>query len=208
MRAARARQRVRATRINAPRGFVTIVSGVPRSGTSLVMQMLRAGGMPVLEDATRVPDADNPAGYLEYAPVMRTATDASWIASAPGHAVKVIYALLRQLPSGFSYRVLWMQRDLDEVIASQQAMLVRRGAPQQEGIARERLAAVFAAQLAETEAWLAQQPRFRTHALDYRDVVAVPAAAASAIDAFLGGGFDRDAMASAVDPTLYRQRTP
>jgi len=189
-----------------PRSFVAIVSGLPRSGTSLAMQMLRAGGMPVLADAVRAPDADNPAGYLEYAPVLRTATDASWVASAPGHAVKVIYALLRQLPAGFEYRVLWMRRSLDEVIASQQAMLARRGAAADIDLPHDRLAVVFAAKRAETEAWLAQQPGFRKLELDYREVVADPLAAADAIDDFLGGRLDRGAMASAVDPLLYRQR--
>lgn len=188
------------------RGFVTIVSGLPRSGTSLAMQMLRAGGVPVLSDALRPPDADNPRGYLEYAPVLRTATDASWVAQAPGKAVKVVYALLRQLPPGFAYRVLWMRRQLDEVIASQERMLARRGAPAEEGISRERLAAVFAAQLAETEAWLAQQPSFRVLALDYGEVVADAQTAAREIDALLGGGLDREAMAGAVDPQLHRQR--
>jgi len=192
--------------MSVSRSFVTIVSGLPRSGTSLAMKMLRAGGMPVLADGARPPDTDNPAGYLEYAPVLRTATDASWVAGAPGHAVKVIYALLRQLPQGFEYRVLWMRRDPGEVIASQQAMLARRGAAAEGGLSRERLAAVFAAQLAETEAWMAQQPGFRNLVLDYRDVVAVPSAAAATIDDFLGGRLDRGAMVSAVDPLLYRQR--
>jgi hypothetical protein len=192
--------------MSAPRDFVTVVSGLPRSGTSLAMQMLRAGGMPVLTDGARPPDADNPAGYLEYAPVLRTATDASWVSRAPGHAVKVIYALLRQLPPGFEYRVLWIQRCLDEVIASQEAMLARRGASQEGGSSRERLAEVFAEQIAETEAWIARQPRFRKLALDYRDIVADPPAAACAIDDFLGGRLDRSAMASAVDRALYRQR--
>jgi hypothetical protein len=192
--------------MNQPRDFVTIVSGLPRSGTSLAMQMLRAGGLPVLADAMRAPDADNPAGYLEYQPVLRTATDASWVAQARGHAVKVIYALLRQLPPGFEYRVLWMRRRLEEVMASQEQMLARSGAQAGADLPRERLAAVFATQLAETEAWLAQQPGFRTLVLEYREVVADPPAAAGAIDDFFGGRLDRDAMASVVDPTLYRQR--
>ena len=98
-----------------------------------------------------------------------------------------------------------MRRNLDEVIASQDAMLTRRGSPAQDRLSRERLVAVFAAQVAETEAWLAQQPRFRNLGLDYREVVAHPPAAAAAIDDFLGGRLDRDAMASAVDPLLYRQ---
>jgi len=190
------------------RAVVTVVSGLPRSGTSLAMQMLRAGGVPLLTDAMRPPDADNPSGYLEYAPVLRTATDASWVAQAPGKAVKVIYALLRQLPAGFEYRVLWMRRRLGDVIASQERMLVRRGAPVDAALSRERLAAVFAAQLAETEAWLAQQPSFRVLALDNTHNVADPHRAARAIDAFLGGGLDREGMAAAVDPLRVRQRAP
>ena len=137
------------------RAVVTVVSGLPRSGTSRAMQMLRVGGIPVLADDARPPDADNPAGYLEYAPVLRTARDASWVAQAPGKAVKVVYALLRQLPPGFAYRVLWMRRRLDEVIASEEQILARRGGPPEEGLSRERLSALFATQLAETEAWLA-----------------------------------------------------
>jgi len=194
--------------MSSARGFVTVVSGLPRSGTSLAMQMLLAGGVPLLSDAMRPPDADNPSGYLEYAPVLRTATDASWVAQAPGKAVKVVYALLRQLPQGFEYRVLWMRRRLGDVIASQERMLARRGAPADAALSRERLAAVFAAQLAETEAWLAQQPSFRVLALDYTEVVADPQRAARAIDAFLGGGLDREAMAAAVDPLRVRQRAP
>jgi hypothetical protein len=190
------------------RAVVTVVSGLPRSGTSLAMQMLRAGGVPLLTDAMRPPDADNPSGYLEYAPVLRTATDASWVAQAPGKAVKVVYALLRQLPPGFEYRVLWMRRRLEDVIASQERMLARRGAPADAALSRERLAAVFAAQLAETETWLAQQPSFRVLALDYNEVVADPQPAARAIDVFLGGGLDREAMAAAVDLLLVRQRVP
>jgi len=194
--------------MSSARGFVTVVSGLPRSGTSLAMQMLLAGGVPLLSDAMRLPDADNPSGYLEYAPVLRTATDASWVAQAPGKAVKVVYALLRQLPRGFEYRVLWMRRRLGDVIASQERMLARRGAPADAALSRERLAAVFAAQLAETEAWLAQQPSFRVLALDYTEVVADPQRAARAIDAFLGGGLDREAMAAAVDRLRVRQRAP
>ena len=191
---------------SAARAWITVVSGLPRSGTSLAMQMLRAGGLPVLADAERPADADNPAGYLEYAPVRSTARDASWVASAPGKAVKVIYALLRHLPAEHSYRVLWMRRNLDEVIASQEAMLARSGAAPEGGLARERLAEVLAAQLAETERWLAQQPSFRLLGVDYAAVIADPQRAARAVDAFLGGGLDVAAMAGAVDASLRRQR--
>jgi len=192
--------------MSATRDWITVVSGLPRSGTSLAMQMLRAGGLPVLADAERPADADNPAGYLEYAPVRRTARDASWVASAPGKAVKVIYALLRHLPAAHPYRVLWMRRNLDEVIASQEAMLERSGATPGRELSHERLAEVFAAQLAETERWLAQQPSFRLLALDYAAVIADPKRAARAVDAFLGGGLDVAAMAGVVDASLQRQR--
>lgn len=192
--------------MSAARDFVTVVSGLPRAGTSLAMQMLRAGGVPILADDARPADADNPAGYLEYAPVARSARDASWVASAPGHAVKVIYALVRHLPESYAYRVLWMRRDLGEVIASQQAMLARRGALDEAGLRPERLAEVFAQQLAETEAWIAQQPSFRLLALDHAAVIADPTRAAEEMDVFLGGGLDVAAMAGAVDASLHRQR--
>ena len=192
--------------MSATRDFVTVVSGLPRAGTSLAMQMLRAGGMPLLADDARPADADNPAGYLEYAPVRSTARDASWVSQAPGRAVKVIYAVLRHLPEGFEYRVLWMQRNLEEVIASQQAMLARRATAPEGGLSRERLAAVFAAQMAETEAWLAQRPSFRVLALGYAAVLSEPRRAAGEIAGFLGGDLDVAAMAGAVDPALRRQR--
>ena len=192
--------------MSATRDWITVVSGLPRSGTSLAMQMLRAGGMPILADDARAADADNPAGYLEYAPVARTVRDASWIASAPGKAVKVIYALVRHLPPAYSYRVLWMRRDLREMIASQQAMLARSGAEPEDGLSRERLAEVFAQHVAETQAWIAQQPSFRLLALDYAAVIGDPQRAAYEIDAFLGGGLDCVRMAAAVTPALYRQR--
>jgi hypothetical protein len=192
--------------MNGKRDFVTVVSGLPRSGTSMAMQMLRAGGMPVLVDDARPADADNPAGYLEYAPVLATARDASWVAQAPGKAVKVIYALLRHLPPGFAYRVLWMRRNLDEVIASQQAMLARRGAVPSEGLSQRRLAAVFAAQLAEAEAWLAQQPSFQLLAVDHAELLEAPQRVAGEICGFLSGRLDAAAMATCVDPALRRQR--
>jgi len=193
--------------MNATRDFVTVVSGLPRSGTSLAMQMLRAGGMVVLADETRPADVDNPAGYFEYAPVLRTEHDASWVAEARGKAVKVIYALLRQLPREFSYRVLWMRRDLEEVIVSQEAMLARRGAAPEGGLSHERLAGVFAAQLCETEAWLAQQPSFQVLVVDHATLIADPYRAARSVDAFLGPGLDVAKMATCVEPALHRRRT-
>src|SRR5579872_1312474 len=109
------------------RDFVTIVSGLPRSGTSMMLRMLAAGGLPILTDGVRTPDEDNPHGYLEWEGVKSLARDASWVASARGKGVKVIYYWLRDLPRDCRYRVIFMRRDLDEVLASQAAMLERRG---------------------------------------------------------------------------------
>src|ERR1022692_2693155 len=95
--------------------FVTVVSGIPRSGTSLMMQMLAAGGMPVLAGELRAPDEDNPRGYFEFEPVKRTKRDPAWLREAPGKAVKVVYLLLRDLPAGYDYRVIVMRRDLNDV---------------------------------------------------------------------------------------------
>src|SRR5438046_6429896 len=111
------------------KSYITVVSGLPRSGTSLMMQMLRAGGMPVRTDGFRKADEDNPRGYLEYEPVKRTREDSSWVSDAVGKAVKVVYLLLRDLPDGFDYRVILMRRSLREVLASQSAMLMRSGRP-------------------------------------------------------------------------------
>jgi hypothetical protein len=187
----------------ASRDWVTVVSGVPRSGTSLVMQMLAAGGFPVLADETRPADAHNPRGYLEYAPAKALRRDASWLPGARGRALKVIHALVAALPEGFAYRLVWVQRDLAEVVASQEAML---GGPADDGLSPERLAEVFAAQLAELERWLAGRPHFRVLRLEHRALLADPAAAAAELGAFLGGGLDVEAMAGAVDPALHRSR--
>jgi len=124
-------KRVRAL---SPRAFIdgkvlmiTIVSGLPRSGTSLMMQMLAAGGMPVLSDGERKADTDNPKGYLEWERVKQLPKDPSLIAEAEGKVVKVISQLMLSLPDGHEYRIVFMQRPLAEVMKSQDEMLKRRG---------------------------------------------------------------------------------
>jgi hypothetical protein len=185
--------------------FITVVSGLPRSGTSLVMQMLAAGGMPVLADGLRTSDDDNPAGYFEFEPVKRTRSDPSWVPLAVGKAVKVIYLLLPELPLGFSYRVIFMRRDLSEVLSSQQKMLQRRG---EAGAAIDAadMARIFQRQLESTERWLAGQSSFAVTFIDYRDVVNDPFPHAERIRDFLGVHLDTQAMSAVVDPKLYRQR--
>lgn len=188
-----------------PEEWVTIVSGLPRSGTSLMMQMLQAGGLKLLTDERRAADQHNPRGYFEYEAVKNSGADVSWLQQAGGRVVKVIHLLLRHLPADRQYRVVFMLRDTKEVIASQRTMLKASG---QSGarITDDQLAAVFERQLLEVRQWLAARPNFRVLYMNYRDVLSDPSAAAQAIDLFLGAGLDVAAMAGVVDRTLYRQR--
>ena len=92
------------------RDVVTIVSGLPRSGTSMMMKMLEAGGIELLIDRVRVADADNPKGYYEFERVKQIETDQAWLPEAQGKAVKMISALLRHLPADCRYRIIFMER--------------------------------------------------------------------------------------------------
>lgn len=180
------------------REYVTIVSGMPRSGTSLAMQMLRAGGMPLLADERRPPDAHNPRGYFEYEPVKRLAADCSWVKAARGQAIKVIYRLLYHLPSDVSYRVLFLERDLAEVFESQQVMLCSKNDPAalQD---RERILSALARELGGAKEWLAHRPNMPVLAVPYAEVIHNPLKWSNEISHFLDG-LDESAMAAAVDP--------
>ncbi len=187
------------------RDRVTIVTGLPRSGTSLMMRMLEAGGVPVLVDGVRPPDADNPRGYYEFEPVKRTRADPSWLARAGGRAVKMVYRLLCELPDDRSYRVLFMERRLCEVFASQEAMLERRERRDEpmdlDGFERR-----FGADVARVKEWLRDRPNFRVLEVGYRGLIDDPGPRVRAIDAFLGGGLDTAAMQQAIEPALVRRR--
>jgi hypothetical protein len=187
------------------RDFITVVCGVPRSGTSLVMQMLGAGGMPLLTDGVRGADVHNPRGYFEYEPAKRLRSDASWVSEAQGKAVKLVHAVVSLLPAEFSYRLLLVRRDLREVVASQQAMLGERYDPDA-GPSPARLVEIFGAQLAELERWLAARPEFRVSNLEHRSLLEDPKPVAAEMAGFLGGGLDVGAMVAAVDPALQRRR--
>ncbi len=185
--------------------FVTIVSGLPRSGTSLMMQMLAAAGVQLLTDGQRPADQHNPRGYFELEAVKHSRSDVSWLAQAEGKAVKVVHLLLPHLSVDREYRVIFLQRDLTEVIASQRAMLQQQGRPGAT-LPDVRLAEIFGKQLAVVSQWLAQNPNFRVLQVQHRDVIEMPLAAAQQIAIFLGGGLDPKRMAAAVEPSLYRQR--
>lgn len=187
------------------RDYITIVSGLPRSGTSLMMQILVAGGLPALSDNLRAPDESNPRGYLEFEPVKRLRTDQGWLEQARGHAVKIIHLLLRELPTDgrFQYRVLFMRRPLEEVLASQRAMLERAG---KQAADDALLARVFRSQLEQTETWLATAPGFSVMYVEHRALFDAPQATAERVNEFLGGRLNVEAMLGVIDPALYRQR--
>jgi hypothetical protein len=187
--------------------FVTIVSGLPRSGTSMMMRMLEAGGVPPVTDEVRTADVDNPRGYYEFEPAKKTKEDASWLESAGGKAVKMVYQLLYDLPGDREYRVLFLSRELAEVLASQRKMLSRLGKPDG-GIADEKMAELFRSQLAKFESWAAGQPYLKLLDVDYNRMVADPRPQAEAINAFLGGELNVEAMVAVVEPELYRNRGP
>jgi len=184
---------------------VTIVSGLPRSGTSVMMQMLAAGGVQVLADEQRVADEHNPRGYFELEAVRHSRTDQSWLEKAGGKAVKVIHLLLPNLPADREYRVIFMRRDLAEVIASQRAMLQRQGRPGAV-LPDSKLAEVFEKQLAEVRQWLGQHSNFQVLEVQHRELIDSPQTTAERVAAFLGGGLDVVRMAAVVEPGLYRQR--
>jgi len=187
--------------------FITVVSGLPRSGTSLMMQMLAAGGLPPLTDHIRAADEDNPRGYLEFEPVKRTRQDPSWVPAALGKSVKMVYLLLRDLPTTHTYRVILMRRDLNEVLASQDAML-RRSGKQGGNLPPDRMAALYAGQLAQIAEWLSRQPNFSLLEIQHRDCLYRTAETAAIINAFLGGTLDEPRMIAAIDPALHRNQAP
>ncbi len=184
---------------------ITVVSGVPRSGTSLAMQMLHAGGMEILTDAARVADHDNPRGYFELERVKQLRNDKAWLADAEGKAVKIIHLLLMELPTDRTYKVIFLRRDLGEVVRSQAAMLARNARPGAQ-LPPERLVAIYQQQLATVDAWLAARPNFSVLHVQHAELIQNGAGQARAINQFLGGMLDESRMGLAVDPALHRNR--
>jgi len=185
--------------------FVTLVSGLPRSGTSMMMKVLEAGGMPLLVDHVRTADEDNPEGYYEFERVKKVETDTAWLDEARGRVVKMISALLKHLPATHHYKVIFMRRNLDEVLASQRQMLIRRGKPT-DAASDEKMAAYFTTHVRRVEAWLAEQPNVDVIYVSYNDMMQGPAPHCARIAAFLGLALDPERMASVVSGALYRQR--
>ena len=184
---------------------ITIVSGLPRSGTSMTMTMLEAGGIPPLTDHIRTADSDNPKGYYEFERAKKLKEgDVAWLPDAEGKAVKVIGALLTSLPNNYEYRVLFMRRKIEEVLASQAKMLANRG--EDSKVDDATMADLFAKHVKQVKAWMDSQSNLQYIDVDYNAMLADPTPYIHKINEFLGGELDIEQMQAVVDPDLYRQR--
>lgn len=184
---------------------ITIVSGLPRSGTSMMMKVLEAGGLEVFTDNQRVADEDNPKGYYELEQVKALKDgDVSWIETAPGKVVKVISSLLEYLPSAYKYKIIFMRREIAEILASQKQMLIRRGESSDSD--DQKMAEMFQEHLKRVRVWLANQPNMDILYVDYNALMGNPAPEIKAVAEFLGLNEKLDAMLAVPDKKLYRQK--
>ena len=184
-----------------------VVTGLPRSGTSMLMQMLAAGGLGVLSDGLREADEDNPHGYLEFEPVKNLPRNSTWLFEGRGRAIKIVAPLLAALPPGLACRVILSERDLDEVIDSQERMLVRRNQPLAATPERRRmLKEEYVRTLVRVKATLTRRPHTQLLVIEHRNAISERLVTAEKLNEFLGGGLDVAKMAAVIDPTLHRNR--
>jgi hypothetical protein len=206
-------------RVLEPSRTITIVSGLPRSGTSMMMQMLEAAGLEVATDGRRIADSDNPNGYYELEAVKRLREDSSFLKSVIGQVVKVVSPLIPLLPPEYDYRVISMERDLDEIMASQRVMLDRRGSSGVRQPDDEALARAYRRQLEKVNLWMAGQPNVRTCFVSHRQALTSPREIGMAVATFLdetgafrgmtnesnGRELAETRMAAVIDPRLYHE---
>ena len=185
--------------------IITIVSGLPRSGTSMMMRILEAGGMRILKDEIRKADEDNPAGYYEFEKVKELKKDPSWLENAKGKAVKIISSLLEHLPERYTYKIIFMHRNMEEILNSQRQMLIRRGEPTDE-VSDEKMGKMFLKHLQKIEERLNKQSNMDVLTIHYNEILKEPAKHGEIINRFLGNTLNTKNMTDVIDQTLYRQR--
>ncbi len=185
---------------------IIVVSGLPRSGTSMAMKMLEAAGLPMMVDGIRQADVDNPKGYFELERVKDLAEeqDKTWLGAARGKVVKIISYLLKDLPPTHNYKVVFMRRHLEEILASQSKMLEHRDETDEAD--DQRMSEIFESHLWRANYLLTHAPQFEHLYVHYADVLSKPREQAARISGFLGGRLDVDRMAAVVDERLYRNR--
>lgn len=185
--------------------MIIAVSGLPRSGTSVMMQMLAAGGLAVLTDGVRAADEDNLRGYFEWEPIKRLPQEPDCVAEAEGKVVKIISSLLLSLPGHRKFRVISMRRPLAEVVASQAAMIQRRAATGA-ALPPKAMMAALENHLKQVDSWLETQPNIEVCRVEYHRLLEDPRGESDRVRQFLGAELDTEAMAQQVDPSLRRQR--
>lgn len=192
------------TQENQPK-FTIVVSGLPRSGTSMMMKMLAEGGIPVIKDEIRGADDDNPNGYYEFELVKQlSGGQHQWLANGNGKAVKIISALLEHLPEDHDYKIIFMERDIKEILASQKKMLLRRNEKSEiDDIAMQDQ---FEQHLAAVKFWLARQPNIEVLYAKYNAMLTNPDGYCAQIAAFLDIPVDVEKMRSIPNAQLYRNR--
>ena len=185
---------------------VIVVSGLPRSGTSMMMKMLDAAALSIMTDNERAADEDNPKGYFEYARVkdLKDEADKSWVREARGQVLKVISHLLETLPDENFYRVILVRRDFDEIIASQNKMLERRGEENQ--VADSTVKEAYIRHLVDIRYMVRRRPNFEMIEVQFMQAMEAPRIFATDVNKFLGGNLDVESMMAVVDLELYRNR--
>ena len=185
---------------------IVIVSGLPRSGTSMAMKMLEAGGLGVVTDGLRTADEDNPKGYYEDERVknLYQPGDKTWLRESRGKVIKIISFLLKSLPDDNNYKVLFMHRSLREIVASQNKMLARRA--EKNDTPDDRAVALLEEQVRDARFFL-RRPQFDVLELNYRETLDSPRPLALRMAEFVGGGLDVEKMTQVVDVQLYRNRS-
>ncbi|MGA1848865.1 MAG: sulfotransferase [Thermoplasmatota archaeon] len=185
--------------------IVNIVSGLPRSGTSLMMKMLEEGGLVPLTDNIREADVDNPKGYYEFERVKKLPGDIDWLPDAKGKVVKVLAELIKHLPDGFNYRIVFMMRDLDEIISSQRKMMVRRG-EDPDKVPDDEMRNLLRTYLKNLKVFVNSHPNMKVCYISYNELMTDPDLSIDEISEFFNGKLDLKRMRRAIDEKLYRNR--
>jgi sulfotransferase family protein len=186
-------------------GPIIVVSGLPRSGTSMMMKILAEGGLSVVADQSRTADQDNPNGYFELELVKQMSEgNVAWLANAGGKAVKVISGLLENLPQEYSYKVIFMEREIKEILASQHKMLAHRN--EELKAADIEIERQFQKHLSALKPWLVRQPNMEVLYVSYNALMADPQALCRRLIEFTSTPLDLDRMLSVPKKDLYRNR--
>jgi len=188
--------------------YIVVVSGLPRSGTSMMMKMLEAGGEQILTDKLRGADDNNPNGYYEFERVKKLKEgDFDWLPDSIGKTVKIVTGLITYLPSQYKYKVIFMRRDINEVLSSQKKMLGRLGKPE-DNVSDEKMAKIYQEHLRTVELWISKQANIEVLYVNYNTMVSDPTESLHRVSKFLGRELDVQVMAGVVNKELYRERKP